>query len=494
MSRVLLGLTCTGLLLSFAVGHAQSDRDLFPLGKQAWERQDYQAAFGSLREFRERPYGRTLEVDYMLGTSACRISQQRTWGANVLQWISYAYELTPQGQAKIERELQLCRAEDTASPAPPSPDAGRMVTAGVFSRGKSFHWLDQKTAVTSYAPSHIREVTSSELSARLIRTNDKQGALRLASPISPRSKTFFSEHFLIVSESDHSSSQLRAASENFESFLSFLQNEYGLSPPLYFITIYLTPSLERMQRLARDLHGLRLDRATIGYSSLDDLSVLAVTPRTIYGTVLHELTHLLVRSNFGDIPPWLDEGLASLYESVIRKNGAYRGVPNWRGPILGLFETNYEDADDLRRVVPSVARLVTTRWSSLYSAELLDVNDYGAAAEKQALSQAAFFATARYFMLYLQYLGKLSEVYKAVSSYSASAEFNGSPDDVLKIIERILQQPVMVIETDFKEWLQVNGIIDEDNPRFVRDSRSNWVGRDWPLKRRATPSTGNSPR
>jgi hypothetical protein len=65
---------------------------------------------------------------------------------------------------------------------------------------------------------------------------------------------------------------------------------------------------------------------------------------------------------------------------------------------------------------------------------------------------------------------------------------------VLKIIERILQQPVKVIGTDFQQWLQVNGIIDEDNPRFVRDSRSNWIVRDWPLKRRATPSTGNSPR
>lgn len=100
------------------------------------------------------------------------------------------------------------------------------------------------------------------------------------------------------------------------------------------------------------LHGLEVAFGTIGYSFKNDLSVSAVVRGPYAGTLKHELTHLLVRTNFGDIPPWLDEGLAALYE-VSRLEGDYlRGLPNWRAEVL----KRYWDGE------PQVTELLGMNW------------------------------------------------------------------------------------------------------------------------------------
>ncbi|MEZ4428206.1 MAG: hypothetical protein R3A51_11020, partial [Nannocystaceae bacterium] len=52
------------------------------------------------------------------------------------------------------------------------------------------------------------------------------------------------------------------------------------------------------------------------------------------GTLVHELVHPLMESNFPDCPSWFDEGLASLYEQSAELHGELRGLTNWR--LAGL--------------------------------------------------------------------------------------------------------------------------------------------------------------
>jgi hypothetical protein len=53
-----------------------------------------------------------------------------------------------------------------------------------------------------------------------------------------------------------------------------------------------------------------------------------------YGTLVHELVHPYVAKNCPTCPAWLNEGLASLFERPVEREGHLRGLPNWRLPGL----------------------------------------------------------------------------------------------------------------------------------------------------------------
>ncbi len=52
------------------------------------------------------------------------------------------------------------------------------------------------------------------------------------------------------------------------------------------------------------------------------------------GTLVHELTHALIKPDFPQVPSWFNEGLASLFEQCTLDNGDICGLPNWRLPDL----------------------------------------------------------------------------------------------------------------------------------------------------------------
>src|SRR5262249_23917311 len=54
------------------------------------------------------------------------------------------------------------------------------------------------------------------------------------------------------------------------------------------------------------------------------------------GTLVHEIVHPFVATNFPDCPDWFNEGLASLYEQSDEREGHIVGLTNWR--LAGLQE------------------------------------------------------------------------------------------------------------------------------------------------------------
>lgn len=52
------------------------------------------------------------------------------------------------------------------------------------------------------------------------------------------------------------------------------------------------------------------------------------------GTLVHEIVHPFMESNFPEAPPWLNEGLGSLYEQCGEEAGHIHGYVNWRLPGL----------------------------------------------------------------------------------------------------------------------------------------------------------------
>ncbi|MCG8650134.1 MAG: C39 family peptidase, partial [Pirellulales bacterium] len=111
------------------------------------------------------------------------------------------------------------------------------------------------------------------------------------------------------------------------------------------------------------------------YSSTDGALVMNIA--TGGGTLVHEIVHPFIESNFPACPAWLNEGLGSLYEQSASRNGNIVGLTNWR--LAGLQRAIKRD------VVPSFGELCSTTTHQFYRAD-----------------PGTNYAQARYLCYYLQ--------------------------------------------------------------------------------------------
>ena len=127
------------------------------------------------------------------------------------------------------------------------------------------------------------------------------------------------------------------------------------------------------------------------------------------GTLVHELVHPFIEANFPACPPWLNEGLGSLYERCGEEDGHIHGYVNWR--LAGLQRTIKTGS------LPSFQELMAMDTNTFY-------------ADKTGNN----YAQARYLCYYLQQKGLLLKFYK---------RFHASQDDDptgYKSLQTVLQQ------------------------------------------------------
>lgn len=106
------------------------------------------------------------------------------------------------------------------------------------------------------------------------------------------------------------------------------------------------------------------------------------------GTLVHEIVHPYVEADFPDAPPWLNEGLGSLFEQSAEQDGHIVGLTNWR--LAGL-QRAIEQGD-----VPTFSSLMHLGSNEFYGDD-----------------QGINYAESRYLLYYLQQTGKLRGFYKA---------------------------------------------------------------------------------
>jgi hypothetical protein len=106
------------------------------------------------------------------------------------------------------------------------------------------------------------------------------------------------------------------------------------------------------------------------------------------GTLVHELVHPYVEADFPGAPPWLNEGLGSLFEQSAERDGRIVGLTNWR--LAGLQQAIAKEAVQSFR---ELTRLDHTRFYGDYSGRN--------------------YAQARYLLYYLQEQGLLRDFYRA---------------------------------------------------------------------------------
>jgi hypothetical protein len=230
-----------------------------------------------------------------------------------------------------------------------------------------------------------------------------------------------------------SADELKRVGESLEQYLQFFVSEYGMRPPPFLITVYFAADRGQLRDLARKLHGIDLAPGSIGYSFSADQSMVGWADGKAYGTFAHELFHVMVRGNFGDIPPFLDEGMAALYEVSGFEQGRAVGVSNWRGALLRKYWAER----------PGIKELVQMNRGALD--DVAGPADAGGGSGKQAANHA----TARYLMLYFQERGELLPVYKAFRG----RKVNDRPAaQGVELLESVLGRPIGTVDTEFAEW------------------------------------------
>jgi hypothetical protein len=125
----------------------------------------------------------------------------------------------------------------------------------------------------------------------------------------------------------------RRARETVRWAVERLKKQYFARDPSDVIDIWLLDGTASYEEQCERLTGRKPTTPFGFYSPTEKALVMNIS--TGGGTLVHEIVHPFIHSNFPDCPSWFNEGLASLYEqSASDRQGRIIGLTNWR--LAGL--------------------------------------------------------------------------------------------------------------------------------------------------------------
>ena len=201
----------------------------------------------------------------------------------------------------------------------------------------------------------------------------------------PRFSIVLAPPFVVVGDEDRRRVAERAHS-TVEWAVEKLKTQYFSKDPGEIIDIWLFRDKESYERNALKLFGSH-PTTPFGYYSSEHRA-LVMNIATGGGTLVHEIVHPFMSSNFPACPAWFNEGLASLYEQSGEREGRIVGHTNWR--LAGLQKAIESGS------LPSFRKLLGTTEHEFYRED-----------------SGTNYAQARYLCYYLQEKGLLEAYYKA---------------------------------------------------------------------------------
>jgi hypothetical protein len=133
--------------------------------------------------------------------------------------------------------------------------------------------------------------------------------------------------FVVVGDESEKMVKLRAESTINKSVIA-LKKAYFKKNPSRILDVWLFKDKKSYEKHTKRLWG-EVPDTPYGYYS-ETHSALVMNISTGGGTLVHELVHPFIESNFPACPAWFNEGLASLYEQSTRRGGDIYGLTNWR--------------------------------------------------------------------------------------------------------------------------------------------------------------------
>ncbi len=404
----------------------------------------YKQVFDEAYELRNKEeYGKTAILDYFIAKSLCATGNF-TAAEKGFQFILSEYPLNKSQKQFMLEEYNQCHKKETMALAGKQfsvidikmVNAPNVPIARVS--GKAGPILDCKQDTESYRfePNFNRQ----ELQKRLFDIAEKGKAIAYYKAyLGQRYQADTAGRYIFITQKPYnlSSQEVSQVAKRLEKAYGFFQHYYHLRPPDKLIAVYLLKDKATLRAVAQKVHGMRLPAANIGYSSLDDLSILGNSDATRIGTIYHELFHLMVRTDVGDIPAWLDEGIACLYETSNWKSDTLKGnVINWRTDLL-------KENTRVKNPFPKIKQLVEENW------EGFAVNE-SATPCKVSLN----YALAKHFAIYLQEKNLLQPVVSAFKErQNVFTDTLSNNQSGIQLLEKATGKQIDSLQRDFNHWL-----------------------------------------
>lgn len=397
-----------------------------------WKAKQYDQALPLLLAYRKKPFGRTWQVDYMIGTSQCHGSAHLNRGIDYLSNVLVYKQVPDPALSATAREIQFCLGTAIAEPAPFEliPVSGQVTDPATVSGKAGYNFISSKSVITN-GKATLTPVPATDLKKRIFHRGQEDQALAAArSRLEKSTQGLAEEGFVVICEG-FCEFHLAEVPKCLAKFESPLRNEFDMVIPSELVTVYIPEDIHDVPRLAQKLHGITLPLGTLAYSVLEDMSIVGLYTGSC-GTLAHELVHLAIKSNFGDSPAWLEEGLAS--EVAVSGPGAqeFRFGTSWRDATL-------RDNWSLR---PSVAELLALHWL-----------DFAARDEQSLKRVAAIHAMAAVFVRYLDEQKKLKQIYLGIRDRRFPPD-GGPPSSDASIVEHEMGPGINQIDADFAAWFQ----------------------------------------
>lgn len=186
--------------------------------------------------------------------------------------------------------------------------------------------------------------------------------------------------FVVVG--DGTRAQLERSSQTVRWAADKLEQDFFAKRPSKILDVYLFQTAASYEAGVKALTGEAPDTPYGFYSSAN--GGLFMNIATGGGTLVHEIVHPYVEADFPSAPPWLNEGLGSLFEQSSERDGHIVGLTNWR----------------LAGTQKSIGRLP-------------EIKDLTAMTSKAFYESSTSYGQARYLMYYLQEQGLLRRFYAA---------------------------------------------------------------------------------
>ncbi|MEQ1643503.1 MAG: hypothetical protein ABL959_08690 [Pyrinomonadaceae bacterium] len=175
------------------------------------------------------------------------------------------------------------------------------------------------------------------------------------------------------------------SNEIIRSTVTRLKQDYFAKDPASILEIWLFKDEASYGKHAKEFFADEPD-TPYGYYS-PSKKALIMNIATGGGTLVHEIVHPFVETNFPDCPAWFNEGLGSLYEQSGTVDGHIYGYTNWR--LRGL-------QNGLRTTIVPTFKAMTSMSDGEFYREDTGTN----------------YAQARYLCYYLQEKGLLRKFYR----------------------------------------------------------------------------------
>ena len=200
-----------------------------------------------------------------------------------------------------------------------------------------------------------------------------------------------------------------------------LRRDYFAKDPDRILDVWLFAGETSYEKHAYEIFG-DVPTTPFGYYA-DEHDALIMNISTGGGTLVHEIVHPYIEANFPGCPPWLDEGLGSLYEACSDEGGYLHGVVNWRLP--GLQE------DIEAGALPGFEELLAMDEDTFYGP-----------------GSGSYYAQARYLCQYLEEQTLLRRFFR---EFHAAAEDDPTGYETLRAV--LGEKDMEAFQDRWEEWV-----------------------------------------